>query len=550
MADGRSGAGPHPVSRSPVGHAWLKPAVIGIGYCLGYLVLEWVSSIHAWSALEFTLWNPAPALTLALVMLFGPVYAPLAFVAALLAAYVGGNASEAGIALGSAAILAGSYGALGAVLRRATRKGWWVAEPRILVKLLLGAAGGALVVSLALAALHTQYSGIISVEFLRKVGILWLGDTTGIFALLPVLLLLGTNAGRWLTELSESHVDLALFLLGLVVAEAIVFFVDFADELRFFYLMFIPVIWLALRRGIFGSTLAVLLTEIGMVIAVLLRGYPTETFLAFQMLMLILGATGLLMGGAVTAWNRAQQQIRRQQQEIDRAARVTAIGTMGSALAHEISQPLASISTYARACQLLLEESPGVSPRLPQTLDKIVDESERAGTVLRNMREAVAESRGEREAIDLRALLDRVADLVRAEPITSTVTVTVGVGSLPPVLGNRVHLEQVFLNVLRNAIEATSQAKRGSKVKVTAARDGDQVEVAIDDEGYGIDRQTAGRLFEPFVTTKAHGLGLGLAISRNLMEVGGGSIAFRNLPGGGARFVVRVPLYEPEHDGK
>ncbi len=550
MADERLGAQPHRISCLLVGQYWVKPALIGIGYCLGYSALERVSSIHAWSALEFTLWNPTPALTVALVMLFGPAYVPLAFVAAVLAGYADGSAPGAGNALGSAAILAGGYGALGAVLRKTMRKGWWVAEPRMLVKLLLGAASGSFVVSSGLAALHTDYNGIVSVEFLGKVGILWLGSTTGIFVLLPVLLLLGISARRWLSELRESRVDLALFILGLIAAESIVFFVDFAHELHLFYLMFIPVIWLALRRGIFGSTLAVLLTEIGMVIAVQIRGYPTETFLDFQMLMLVLGATGLLMGGAVTAWNRAQQQIRQQQQEMDRAARVTAIGTMGSALAHEISQPLASISTYARACQLLLNESPSVSSRLPETLDKIVDESERAGTVLRNMREAIAESRGDREAIDLRTLLDRVVRLVRAEPMRSTVTVTVAAESLPPVFGNRVHLEQVFLNLIRNAIEATVQVKRGNNVKVTGNRNGDHVEVVIDDEGEGIDSQTAGRLFEPFVTTKSHGLGLGLAISRNLMELGGGNIVFRNLPGGGARFVVRVPLYEPEHDGK
>jgi C4-dicarboxylate-specific signal transduction histidine kinase len=228
---------------------------------------------------------------------------------------------------------------------------------------------------------------------------------------------------------------------------------------------------------------------------------------------------------------------------MDALSQVTAIGTMGSALAHEISQPVASIFTYARACQLLLDKGPEARARLSETLAKIGAEAERAGQVLRNMRNMLAEVTAVHERLDPDAVIARAVDIVQREPAAASVGIVSDLRPLPRIAGNPRHIEQVLINILRNAVEATAAASPGGEVRVSALPRGRFVEIAIDDSGGGIPPEVEATLFEPFVTTKPLGLGLGLAISRKLAELCGGDISVFPRKGG-TRFVIRLPAEE------
>ncbi len=536
------GPADRPLSASAIRSPYARIALIGLAYCLAYVALDWVSDLFAWSNLEFTLWNPQSALTPALVAAFGAGYALFAFPATLIADYASGAEVVNAASMLSSLVLAGGYAALGVAVRRFRAVDLWLGDMRQASGLLLFLALGILAISILVVMTYVAAGDVAPSAIPLRVAELWVGDVTGALALLPLLLLVASDPSRWLRQFRRAAVDVAIFLAGLSVV-AVIVFADFADELQFFYLLFVPIIWLAVRHGIFGGTLAVFLSQLGIVMAVLLHGYQKEAFLSFQMLTLILGATGLLLGSAVTARETAQQQLRKHQTEMDRISQVTAIGTMGSALAHEISQPLASIFTYVRACQLFLGKGPDGTARLSETLAKIGAETERAGDILRNMRSLLAEGSAAREPLDLRALTMRALDIVQREPSAASVTIEEHIGDVPRISADPRHVEQVVLNIVRNAVEATASATPGGLVRISAAVRGGFVEIAIDDNGGGIPPELLTTLFDAFVTTKPLGLGLGLPISRNLVELYGGEIVVTN-HANGARFVIRLPVEE------
>jgi PAS domain S-box-containing protein len=261
-------------------------------------------------------------------------------------------------------------------------------------------------------------------------------------------------------------------------------------------------------------------------------------------------ATGepvLFRGAArdITARKQTEQETQLLRQEIAHAGRVSAMGQLASALAHEINQPLTVILSNAEAADRFLQQPSPDLVEVRAILTDIRKADKRAAAVIDRMRGLLKRHTVDMRRLDVDALVSEVAALVRADAATRDVKLDVDVpGDLPQVRGDRVHLQQVLLNLMLNGMDAQIVARlEDRRVSITARLDGAQgVEIAVTDAGPGIPADTFARLFEPFFTTKPNGMGMGLAISRTIIEAHAGRLWAENPDGGGAAFRFTLPI--------
>jgi C4-dicarboxylate-specific signal transduction histidine kinase len=227
---------------------------------------------------------------------------------------------------------------------------------------------------------------------------------------------------------------------------------------------------------------------------------------------------------------QAETEAQRQREELAHALRVTTVAELTASLAHEVSQPLTAVIMNARAGHRLLElESGG---ELREILDDICRDATRASEVVQGLRALLRKGEPERKLLDINQLVTGVTTLVRHDLERAQVSLHLTLGEvLPQVPGDSVQLQQVILNLLLNACDAISEVQNGSRtLDIATDHDGQGlVVVTVRDSGVGVPESELTRIFEPFVTTKSQGLGMGLAISRSIVEAHGGRIwATRN----------------------
>jgi PAS domain S-box-containing protein len=251
----------------------------------------------------------------------------------------------------------------------------------------------------------------------------------------------------------------------------------------------------------------------------------------------------------VTVRERIAIEAARLRGQLLHAGRVAAMGELAASLAHELTQPLAAILSNAQAALRLMAAEPADVEEVRASLADIVDDDKRAADVIKGVRALLKRGDPDYAAVDANDVVRQVAALARNEALARRVDINLELADrLPPVLGDRVQLQQVILNLLLNAIEVTGEEEVGPREIVvrTAERAGKDVLVAVRDSGPGVDAARADRLFEPFYTTKGEGLGMGLAVSRSIVERHGGRIWFENNADRGATFYVTLPVAEGE----
>ena len=240
----------------------------------------------------------------------------------------------------------------------------------------------------------------------------------------------------------------------------------------------------------------------------------------------------------LTERQETEHQLQELQTELARLSRLTAMGEMASTLAHEINQPLSAISNYLQGCSRLLEpvEHPNV-PKIRDALAETTKQTLRAGHIIRQLREFVARGETEKRPENLSKLVEEASALalVGAKDV-GVKTVFRFASHTDAVLVEKVQIQQVMLNLMRNAIEAMHGCERKELVVTTAAVDGDMIEVSVADTGHGLSKDIADRLFQPFVTTKPAGMGVGLSISKRIIEAHGGKMWAESNSGGGTVF--------------
>ena len=231
------------------------------------------------------------------------------------------------------------------------------------------------------------------------------------------------------------------------------------------------------------------------------------------------------------------------QQELMHASRLSAMGEMASGIAHELNQPLTAIMNYARAARRHLDRTEPDTAPIADLVDKAGQQAERAAEIIKRLRRFIKQDESERRLEPINAVVEEAAALALIGASDHHIELIFDLNdSLPPVLIDRIEVQQVVLNILRNAIEAF-EGPGERKIRVsTGAVGSEKVRVDIRDNGPGLAPEIADDPFRPFQTTKEDGLGIGLAISRTIIDAHGGRLWAKNLPEGGAAFCFSLPV--------
>jgi C4-dicarboxylate-specific signal transduction histidine kinase len=248
---------------------------------------------------------------------------------------------------------------------------------------------------------------------------------------------------------------------------------------------------------------------------------------------------------------RAEQALMKTQTELAHLSRVLTIGELTTSIAHEVTQPLTAVVINGDACLECLSSDPPNLDEARQAAEKIVEDGTRAGSVLGRIRALFKKETLSKDWIDLNEVVQELAVLLRDEAIRQRVSIEADLApDLPRVMGDRVQLQQVVLNLLMNGMDATCHtADRPRQLRIVSGLgEFRKVFVAVEDNGVGLDAEIAERIFEPFYTTKPQGIGMGLSISRSIVESHGGRLWASPGRSGGAVFQFTIPIESSNRD--
>jgi C4-dicarboxylate-specific signal transduction histidine kinase len=255
--------------------------------------------------------------------------------------------------------------------------------------------------------------------------------------------------------------------------------------------------------------------------------------------------------GAVTDITKrklAEEGLQKAQAELAHVTRVTTLGQLTAMIAHEINQPLGAIVNYGSACLRLLKSGHANLTEIASALSAIVEDADRASAIIARIRALSKKAPPEVAVLQVRDLVTDILPLVRHELTGRRIALTTALpGDLSPILGDRIQLQQVLLNLVLNGIEAMNEVPEDRRQLIIGARShisGDKsfVLVTVTDSGIGLKAEDLPRLFETFYTTKAHGMGMGLAISRSIVEAHGGRLWATANANAGATFQFMLPV--------
>lgn len=262
-------------------------------------------------------------------------------------------------------------------------------------------------------------------------------------------------------------------------------------------------------------------------------------------------ASGRFFTGFVrdlTETQRTQARLQELQGELVHMARLTSMGEMASALAHEINQPLSAVANYLKGSKRLLQDPELDKALLEEALNKAGDQALRAGAIIRRLRDFVARGETERQVEDLNRMVEEAAALALVGVREIGVSVRLDYDpAVRLVLADRVQIQQVLVNLIRNAVDAMESLPRRD-LTISVGRHDDLALVSVADTGAGIAPEIAENLFAPFMTTKRDGMGVGLSISRTIIEAHGGRLWAEDTQGGGATFKFTLKTVEGDPD--
>jgi len=295
------------------------------------------------------------------------------------------------------------------------------------------------------------------------------------------------------------------------------------SEFKHFYFLFLPVLWAASRQGVYGTALMVFVLQLGIGALVKWNNSVNIEVPELQMLDAMLALVGFSIGIVV-------DEVRQVSNDLKQSLRLAAAGEMAAALAHELNQPLTALGAYGKACEFLVERGDGGpdSELLKTTIQRMIAESGRAAEVVRRLRDFFRTGAMKLEAVDAARLVSNVSQQFFMPLREHGVVLEVAEMPELAVLVDRLQIELVLRNLLANALDAVQERPAGER-RITVSQQrldskGGCLQLTVEDSGKGVSEDLAGRLFEPFVSSKASGMGLGLVLSRAIMEAHGGSL--------------------------
>lgn len=507
-----------------------------LGFVAGYLFLDWVSYIHPLQQSSITPWNPHPALAIALLAIGGQRWLPAVFAAVVLAELMVREASAGLVGTAViAAVLSLGYAAMARALTGPAPTRPSLDSRADLVRLIA-------VVTIGTLATGTLYIGalwaseaLVRGRYLEALMQFWIGDSVGILVTLPLIFTLCDPARR--VQLGSMLRQPVTLLQGASIAAALwlVFGPVFAEPFKFFYVLFLPLVWVAARWGLTGATLAALAIQGGVILAAQATAYPTLTVFELQALLIALTVTGLFLGVTVDERHRSAEELRH-------SLRLAAAGEMSAALAHELNQPLTALCTYTRAARILAEAPNFDRAQLIDTLGKVMAEANRSADVVRRLRDFFRTGAADLQLASLPSVAHAIVESFRESAGRLGVTLQERVDDgIPEVLIDRLQIEVVLRNLIANGLEAAATRSSPRSVAVEIGTDNEGfVRAVVRDSGFGVAPALGDMVFEPFWSSKATGMGMGLAISRAIVEAHGGRLWTESRGQGLFAFVIPV----------
>lgn len=515
-------------------------------YHFPFARVNWASYLYPLGPFNITLWNPLPALAIVWMLRGGLGYAPAIFGTIFVADIIirqgpGGMLFTALISL----VLAGGYTLIAGTLRYFLKSApilsdtrhWWIF-------IAVTALGIAITKALYVAAFWAN--GFLADELFGAATFrVWLGDALGVLIIAPLLLLAADGVARerllkfW--RKPETTLQFAV-----MIATAYFVFMGVGpgdDPSKYFYLLFLPLIWIALRGGFLGAAVASGVLQVGVVLGVQREPMYSLGLVEVQALGAALSLTGLFLGVMVDERKRASEDLKA-------SLRLAAAGEMAGAIAHEINQPLAALSNYGRACQLYLERGKGEIPyaELHATIEKMLAESKRAAEVVARLRDFFRSGTTHLEHVTVASLLDRARRIGGKLNTSGQVDFRVESDTDASVLlADRLQIELVLRNLIANAFEAVEHLPVGERRAVTVSAhkaECGRALLRIADTGPGLSLSAHKMLFKPFSSNKPAGMGLGLAISQAIAEAHGGSLTA--VPSERGEFHLLLPRLAPD----
>ena len=514
-----------------------------LAFVVLYVLLDWISYIDPLFGLNITPWNPDPGLGLVYWMRFGKRAVLPWFVALVLAEFlVRGLPSGLLATLALSAWLVFGYGMVGATLSRVFSDASLVNKRDRLYAWLAVVVPGLVLNGLVYIGLLGLAGQIPLAELGKAMVRFGIGDTVGVVVSMPLMWMVASPDGRRnLLALLGKWETAAYGALAVGVLWTAFYGLSGNDEFKHFYLLFLPIIWAATRQGLSGTGLVAFGLQFGIICIVRWGGVEDIPFSELQLLGAALALVGFFIGVTVDEQRQAAD-------ELKHTLRLASAGEMAGALAHELNQPLTALATYGKACEVLMARG-DTGLILSESIRKMVQEAGRAADVVRRLREFFRTGAMHLEAVD-------VADIVRDlghqfEHQFSRHGVQLNAGGLSgaTIRVDRLQIELVLRNLIANAYDAVMLQPAGFRqIAVSAARlDGARLRISVQDSGPGVTEAVAARLFEPFVSGKSSGLGLGLVLSRAIVEAHGGSLWAEVAGQGIFRFVLPLVETGDEH---
>ncbi|HKO88639.1 MAG TPA: MASE1 domain-containing protein [Burkholderiales bacterium] len=369
----------------------------------------------------------------------------------------------------------------------------------------------------------------------------------------PFILIWKECAAILHTRPLAQHLEGAALVLGVLVVSGIVFSEALGENsASVAMLAILPfLLWAAVRLGLQGTSMALLLITLCAIWGAI-HGHRlfqaesvAENMRLLQVFLIVVSFPFLLLAAILEERNRTEQEAHEQRRHMTHLTRVAVLGQLSGALAHELNQPLTAILCNAQAAQKFLQREHVDQNELREILKDIVDDDKRAGEVIRRLRTLLSQGETHPEQVDINAMLHETLSLVRGDLVARQITLKTSLSSaLPLVKADRVQLQQVLLNLIVNAAEAMSANIGERRLVISTFVEGNDFCMSVADNGSGLSAQLLDKIFLPFFTTKEQGMGLGLSISRSILEAHSGKLWAQNNQSGGATLNIALPLGE------
>lgn len=518
-------------------HSYLA---VGLAYLASYVVLDKLSYIYPFAAFGVTPWNPQTGLSFALILLFGYRYLPWLFAAQLAADLIVRRMPLPVTAELLLVLITGlSYGMAALLLRSPRLKFDFGLSSLGAMAMLTGVALASIALVSAGHALVLLLLGAVAKTYLGHVFVrAFVGDLIGVMVFTPFLLIAFTRR-----RFPAFSLEMAAIMLIMLAAIWGILSLNQPFRFQLFYILFLPIVWIAVRLGLPGAAVGLVVAQIGLIVTIELTEQSAGDVVAYQALMVILTVTGLAVGILVTEQRQTQNQLRLHQDALHRALRVATMGEFAATVAHEINQPLTAIGNYARLSKLAAERNPPDLEAAAKASGEAIAQVERAGEVVNRLRDFISIGRVETRPASIGTLIDESVSTFRPELDRRGIACATQLErDLPPVLADALQVEQVILNLVRNAAEALTNAGRNDgRIEIDAKRTGQMIMISVIDNGPGLDPDLAKQPITPFATTKRDGLGLGLSLSRSIVEAHGGQLHLEG-SSNGVRAYFTLPI--------